>query len=447
MPIYEDINSAMTVIEDRLLSSPPPTSEEQVKLERDYDVLLATMGQLASGILNDKIGEISAAAAKLEEVVRKADRDPIASYLKRLSKASSNLDDAISGSGKAPAGSPPDISGAAAPVAAVAKPMIPVASRSGVSSAKISFLQEATIKAIVNVFETSLVRGDYANITLIKGDSGGLTYGRSQTTLNAGGLSSLLNEYCSDATRPLFSELSKFLPQVDARDNVLNSDLYFHNLLRSAADYPVMREVQDRFFDRFYWLPALAAATRIGVQTALGLAIIYDSYLHGSLELIERRTNREAGLLKDVGEHRWTTKYVALRHQWLAGHPRSDLHATVYRTEALRSLIENELWDLPLPLVVRGAEISAASLNSPLRRVFDGPPVKSRDLVLGASAMAGMDVRQVQVRLSAHDFDLSVKADGIFGQSTMRAVQKVQLNQQCPQTGIVDRSLFEKLGF
>ncbi len=37
-------------------------------------------------------------------------------------------------------------------------------------------LQEQTIKAILNVFETSQVRGDYANITLIPGDTGGLTY-------------------------------------------------------------------------------------------------------------------------------------------------------------------------------------------------------------------------------------------------------------------------------
>ena len=73
-------------------------------------------------------------------------------------------------------------------------------------------LQEATIKSILNIFETSQVGGDYASITLIPGDTGGLTYGRSQTTLNSGGLFSLVADYVADPARPYAEALGPYLP-------------------------------------------------------------------------------------------------------------------------------------------------------------------------------------------------------------------------------------------
>ena len=41
-------------------------------------------------------------------------------------------------------------------------------------------LQKKTTQAIVNIFETSQPLGDYGKVTLLAGDSGHLTYGRSQ---------------------------------------------------------------------------------------------------------------------------------------------------------------------------------------------------------------------------------------------------------------------------
>ncbi len=40
-------------------------------------------------------------------------------------------------------------------------------------------LQKRTAQAIVNIFETGKVRGNHAQVTLIPGDTGHLTYGRS----------------------------------------------------------------------------------------------------------------------------------------------------------------------------------------------------------------------------------------------------------------------------
>ncbi len=57
-------------------------------------------------------------------------------------------------------------------------------------------LQEKTIKAIVNVFETGRAAGNYAAVTVLAGDSGHLTYGRSQSALGSGTLFQLLSQYC-----------------------------------------------------------------------------------------------------------------------------------------------------------------------------------------------------------------------------------------------------------
>ena len=53
-------------------------------------------------------------------------------------------------------------------------------------------LQKKTAQAVVNIFETGTALGKYGNVTLMAGDSGHLTYGRSQTTLASGHLSLLL---------------------------------------------------------------------------------------------------------------------------------------------------------------------------------------------------------------------------------------------------------------
>ena len=49
-------------------------------------------------------------------------------------------------------------------------------------------LQKLTAQAIVNVFETGKARGDYGRVSVMRGDTGHLTYGRSQTTLAIGNL-------------------------------------------------------------------------------------------------------------------------------------------------------------------------------------------------------------------------------------------------------------------
>src|SRR5690606_2532416 len=152
------------------------------------------------------------------------------------------------------------------------------------------------------------------------------------------------------------ARLAEWLPSLAARDTALDHDAALHNLLRASADDPIMRETQDAFFDAAYFRPAVTAAARFGIVQPLGVAVVYDSRVHGSWARIR---DRVAGTPAERGERAWIRDYVAARRHWLASHRRADLRATVYRMEAFGRLIEQEMWALELPLVVRGAEISA----------------------------------------------------------------------------------------
>jgi len=68
-------------------------------------------------------------------------------------------------------------------------------------------LQKATAQAIVNIFETGSILGNYGAVTVIKGDSGHLTYGRSQTTLGSGNLYKLLLSYCRQSNALFAAQL------------------------------------------------------------------------------------------------------------------------------------------------------------------------------------------------------------------------------------------------
>lgn len=57
-------------------------------------------------------------------------------------------------------------------------------------------VQKNTCVAIINIFETGEIGGDYSNVTSVEGDPGGLTYGKSQTTLMSGNLHALIESYC-----------------------------------------------------------------------------------------------------------------------------------------------------------------------------------------------------------------------------------------------------------
>lgn len=303
--------------------------------------------------------------------------------------------------------------------------------------------QKKTAEAIVNIFETSQVLGNYSLVTIIAGDTGHLTYGRSQTTLGSGNLNDLLQRYCANPGARFSSRLKPSLKRFVDCDISLDSDLRVHNLLRASADDPVMRETQDTFFDDFYWKPAVRAAERFKISSPLGIAVVYDSFIHGSWKAMHTRTTARVGSCAEAGEEKWITEYVATRWNWLATHSRADLRATVYRMDAFQRLIDQGYWGLNLPLVVRGREISAATLATTPPGCYDGPQPGSRVLSLQSPMLRGMDVRLIQLGLS--DAGIDIKADGVFGQTSARLLKKYQVSQGLAGTGVADASIIVQL--
>lgn len=304
--------------------------------------------------------------------------------------------------------------------------------------------QKRVAQAIVNIFETGSVRGDYSKVTLIPGDAGELTYGRSQTTLASGNLFKLIAAYCERQGARFGETLSPFLPTLEERDSALNDNLHFHNLLRAGADDVVMRDTQDEFFDSEYWASAVRSARRDGVVTPLGVAVIYDSRVHGSWPLIRRKVNDASGTVSDVGERAWIRAYVERRHDWLAHHRRTILRATVYRMEAFDKLIEQEAWMLETPLVVRQREIGLRSLGATPPHVYEGPEPRSREIILTSPLQRGLDVRLAQLALSGAGHRL--EADGIYGRMTTGIVRSFQHQCGLAVSGTVGVAEFDALG-
>ncbi|WP_370307630.1 peptidoglycan-binding protein [Sinimarinibacterium flocculans] len=303
--------------------------------------------------------------------------------------------------------------------------------------------QKRTAEAIVNIFETGSVLGDYGRVTLIAGDTGHLTFGRSQTTLGSGNLSDLIKRYCDNAGARFRAKLGPYLPRFAAKDLSLDTDRHLHNVLRATADDPIMRETQDAFFDQVYWKAAERAAAAVGAKTALGLATVYDSTVHGSWKLIRDRTTQLVGTLAAVGERVWISAYVKQRRSWLANHSRKDLRPTVYRMDALQRLIDQDFWGLALPLVVRGAEVSPESLNATPPRCYDGPQPGSRTIALQSPLARGLDVRLVQLGLSAANID--IEADGVFGKTSVACLKRYQVAANLPATGVAESDLIARL--
>ena len=280
-------------------------------------------------------------------------------------------------------------------------------------------LQKATAQAIVNVFETGRVLGNYSSVTVLKGDSGHLTYGRSQTTLGSGNLYKLLVSYCQKTPTQFGDQLRPFLPRFQQKDFSLDTDADVKKQLMQAGADPAMRAAQDQFFNENYFAPALRAADALGITEALGQAVVYDSHIQGGWATVKAQL---PGLNDVGGETAWIARYVQKRKDWLLS-LKPPLPGTVYRMDSFNALINDGKWKLGLPLTVHGVTITAAALAGDT----PAPGTTPRVLQLASPYLRGDDVKQVQTKLRP-----GAPADGIYGPFTDALVKQFQAKQNPP---------------
>jgi chitosanase len=159
----------------------------------------------------------------------------------------------------------------------------------------------------------------------------------------------------------LFSErLRRYIPKIG--DVPLVDDSQFKQLLSDAGrNDPKMREVQDEFFDKKYFQPAIAWATANGFTLPLSALVIYDSFIHsGGILWFLRKRFLETPPANGGNEKKWIKQYVATRQHWLATHSNTALHPTVYRTGCFIREIDKDDWFLDkLPIETQGVRIFA----------------------------------------------------------------------------------------
>ena len=307
-------------------------------------------------------------------------------------------------------------------------------------------LQRKTARAIVNIFETGRVAGDYGAVTVLKGDSGHLTYGRSQTTLGSGNLFLLIRAYTARSDAQFGNELKPFETRLRNRDVSLDRDGDLREILHAAGDDLAMRDEQNRFFDAHYFNPALTIAVNRGITSSLGQTVVYDSTVHGGFSKVVARMGVAIG--GAIDEREWIRRYIAARRDWLKSLP-DPLPKTIYRMEAFDKMVGANAWDLPLDLKVRGVTISPDNLDDPApvvraTAVDPGDPPEPATLVRTSPFMRGDDVRRVQDALRANGFEIA--SDGIYGHFTEALVRKFQASKGLRADGVVGQGTRAALG-
>jgi chitosanase len=288
-------------------------------------------------------------------------------------------------------------------------------------------LQQKTVRAIVNIFETGRIRGNYSAIAILKGDNGHLSYGRSQATLGSGSLFQLIDLYCQQPNAKFAVQLRPFLPDLQKRDVRLDTDETFKQHLRDAGSQdPLMRETQDKFFSNNYFVPACTHAEALGIKDPLGVAVVYDSHIQGGWDRVKARV----GAVVNGDVHGWVSKFVSERTLWLSS-LKDPLPATVYRMKSFDSLIAANNWDLALPLKAHGVEISEAAL------LDEGPPTagQSRLLTLVTPYLRGDDVQILQRALLAKGLPIGTP-DRVYGPFTHQIVLEWQRRQSISENGV-----------
>lgn len=163
----------------------------------------------------------------------------------------------------------------------------------------------------------------------------------------------------ADAGGSYSDQLQPYIPKIGVTP--LADDQQFKLLLRDAGrNDPVMRQVQDEFFDKRYFQPAMAWAADNGFTLPLSALVIYDSIIHsGSILGFLRKRFSEKPPAKGGSEKNWIAQDLDARQNWLATADNKVLHGTVYRTKCFKHEMDRENRDLEqLPITANGVEVA-----------------------------------------------------------------------------------------
>lgn len=227
--------------------------------------------------------------------------------------------------------------------------------------------QKKVIDSVLSIFETGRVPSPQSYQTCaILTDGAGISYGKHQSTDRSGSLDKIVDLYIQKGGKHA-ADLTQFTQKLALNETAKVDPKspppwvkHLVGILKEAGKDPVMQEAQDEVFDANYWVPAVGHAQALGLQTAMGQLVIYDTCIHsgaGGIAIIRARF-AEIPPVKGGDEKAWVQAYVNARRGWLAANKNPLVQKTVYRMDAFNELIKVGNWDLNTPMTVRGVKIS-----------------------------------------------------------------------------------------
>lgn len=214
---------------------------------------------------------------------------------------------------------------------------------------------------VISSFENGTTDIQYAYIANLQ-DGRGYTAGRAGFTTGTSDLLAVIRRYT--ALKP-GNELARYLPAlvtINGSDSLAGLDGFPAVWQRTANTDPLLRQVQDEFFDELYFTPAMARAKSAGVATPIGQLIILDTAVqHGigndpdGLPAIIDETIRHNGKAgKSVSEVVWLEKFLASRRQHLTNASnvatRQAWKESAPRIDALKMILDAGNYGLETPL-------------------------------------------------------------------------------------------------
>lgn len=226
--------------------------------------------------------------------------------------------------------------------------------------------QKRRAEQLTSIFENGITQLQYGYCEDLD-DGRGFTCGRAGFTTRDGDAYEVVKRYTEIAPGNLLAKYLPVLKKLNDQGSDDTSDLSGYDTeWKKLGNDNAFRSAQDHVVDQTYYLPAMKRAQDIGVTTALGKAIFYDSIIqHGEGDdpdgfpaLIERTTQRMGGKTPKTGadEKEWIATFLDVRREDLAHSyepsTREEWADSVGRVDTLKQLVTMGNWDLKGPFTV-----------------------------------------------------------------------------------------------
>lgn len=225
--------------------------------------------------------------------------------------------------------------------------------------------QKRRADQIISVFENDTIELQYAYVEAL-GDGRGYTAGRAGFTTATGDVLVVVERYAEDAPD---AALVAFLPRLEELAEQQSDSLEglegFPAAWAQAAEDERFRAVQDEVVDELYFRPALARSCAVGLETPLGVAVLYDTNIqHGEGDdpdglpaLVDRTVERAGGSpASGVDEADWLSTFLDVRRETLENafdpETRAAWAESVYRVDILETIVDSGNFDLDGPIVI-----------------------------------------------------------------------------------------------